>query len=369
MIQKLVFGKPFETYSCTETLEESVDQLSFGSAVVIAGDTANAGFTYTYPLSPRDILYGLGENTRGINKRGFHYTSSCSDVPNQTEDCESLYGAHNFLIVSGDKPFALFFDYPTRLEFDCGYTQEDTLVVHAATADITLYVITPNAPVSTGTAPHTGDSPLENIVTQFRTLIGQSYLPPFWAFGYQQSRWGYRTAEDIRDVVNKYKESNIPLDAVYLDIDYMDNYKDFTVDEKKFPAFKEFVSEMKAEHIHLVPIIDAGVKVEKGYSVCAEGELRNYFCKKEDGTDFVGGVWPGDSHFPDFLTEDARSWFGLQYKKLTDCGIEGFWNDMNEPALFYSTESLAASFKNIERFKDKNLDRSEEHTSELQSPD
>ena len=373
MIHKFVFGKPVETDVCEPsdsslcalTAQHFADFPSFGkvSTSPTSSDKSSSAdssehngqttdFTYTYIMSPRDILYGLGESTRGINKRGFHYISSCSDVPNQTEDCESLYGAHNFLIVSGEKPFALFFDYPTRLEFDCGYTQEDTLTVHAELSDMTLYVITPDC---TNVA-NSSSTPLENIVTQFRKLTGRSYIPPFWAFGYQQSRWGYRTADDIREVVKQYKDHNIPLDAVYLDIDYMDNYKDFTVDEHKFPNFKQFVSEMKDENIHLVPIIDAGVKVEKGYSVCDEGEANNYFCKKADGSDFVGGVWPGNSHFPDFLNEDARKWFGMQYKKLTDDGIEGFWNDMNEPALFYSTESLAESFKNIEKYKGRNLD-------------
>ena len=91
---------------------------------------------------------------------------------------------------------------------------------------------------------------------------------------------------------------------------------------------------MKEKNIRLIPIIDAGVKVEDGYSVYEEGVEKQYFCKREDGSDFVAAVWPGDTHFPDVLNADARKWFGDQYRFLTDQGIEGFWNDMNEPSIF-----------------------------------
>ena len=102
-----------------------------------------------------------------------------------------------------------------------------------------------------------------------------------------------------------------------------------------------FVQEMKDQEIRMIPIIDAGVKVEPGYEVYEEGVKNNYFCKREDGSDFVAAVWPGDTHFPDVLNKDARKWFGDKYRFLTDQGIEGFWNDMNEPAIFYSSEGLA----------------------------
>ena len=137
----------------------------------------------------------------------------------------------------------------------------------------------------------------------------------------------------------------------------MEDYKDFSVDKKKFPDMKNFAEELKADGVRLIPIIDAGVKLLDGYEVYDEGKSNNYFCKKEDGkTDYVAGVWPGRSCFPDFLRPEVRAWFGSKYKNLTDLGIEGFWNDMNEPAMFYSDESLAAAFEKIETFKGKNLD-------------
>ena len=145
------------------------------------------------------------------------------------------------------------------------------------------------------------------------------------------------------------------LDSIYLDIDYMERYKDFTVDEKRFPDLKGLAADMQAEGIHLVPIIDAGVKIEDGYSVYEEGVEKNYFCKNAEGGDFVGAVWPGRVHFPDFLQPEARDWFGKKYAVLTEQGIDGFWNDMNEPAIFYTEDRLADTCAEIEKLTAGNM--------------
>ena len=321
MIQKYVYGKPFTTEAIIEDVALGEGNPAYGCI-----DTAQ-GFTFTYQMEEDDIIYGLGEANRGLNKRGYCYISDCTDDPNHTEDKRSLYGAHNFIVVAGKKTFGLFFDYPSALTFDIGYTKADTLKVSCEGKDLNLFVID-------------GDSPYE-IVKQFRKAIGQSYIPPKYAFGFGQSRWGYKTKEDFRKVVDGHRENNIPLDMVYMDIDYMQDFKDFTLNEKNFPNFPAFVQEMKDRNIRLIPIIDAGVKVEKGYDVYEEGVKNRYFCQREDGSDFEAAVWPGDTHFPDVLNEEARAWFGDKYRVLTDQGIEGFWNDMNEPAIFYSQEGIA----------------------------
>ena len=171
-----------------------------------------------------------------------------------------------------------------------------------------------------------------------------------------QSRWSYMNEDEVREVVANYRANHMPLDAVVLDIDYMEHYKDFTVDAQRFPRFADFAAEMKAQGIHLVPIIDAAVKVEDGYDVYEEGVKNGYFCTNQDGTPFVAGVWPGRVHFPDMLNPEARAWFGSQYKVLLDQGIEGFWNDMNEPAIFYAEERLKKTFAQIEKYSKQNLD-------------
>lgn len=320
MIRKYIYGNPYETEAVIRSFSPEDNAPAHGD--ISAAD----GFTFTYTMDEKDIVYGLGEANRGLNKRGYCYISDCSDDSEHTEDKRSLYAAHNFIIIDGAQTFGVFFDYPARITFDIGYTRSDILTVSCERADLCLYVID-------------GDHPYD-IVKEFRKITGHSYIPPKFAFGYGQSRWGYRTKDDFRKVADRYCQEGIPLDMIYMDIDYMDAYKDFTLGNE-FDDFSDFVQEMKEKHIRLIPIIDAGVKIEDGYDVYEEGVKNRYFCQREDGSDFVAAVWPGDTHFPDFLNPEARRWFGDKYRFLTDQGIEGFWNDMNEPSIFYSKEGLA----------------------------
>lgn len=340
MIRKFTFGTPI----CTEAVAEKFE-ISDNSDFPFKSKEENGKFIFEFDMTDSDIIYGLGEAPRGINKRGWVYESFCSDDPFHTETKSSLYAAHNFLMLSGSDNFGIFIDFPAKIRWDIGYTSKNKTVITIDGTDFDFYYIK-------------GSKPIE-IVKEFRKAIGKSYIPPFWAFGYQQSRWSYPDAKTVDSVIDGYDKAGIPLDCVYLDIDYMDSYKDFTVDNKKFPDFADYVSKKREQGIHLIPIIDAGVKKEDGYSVYEEGRDNGYFCKNEDGTDFEGGVWPGIVGFPDFLRKDVREWFGSKYKVLTDAGIDGFWNDMNEPAIFYSVKGLDKAIEKASSLKGKNLDLSQ----------
>lgn len=335
MIRRFVFGEMIETEAILEKPKADGGEVPFL-------DVDEGTMTFSYSMEDSDRVYGLGENVRGINKRGWIYESKCSDDPHHHEDTRALYGAHNFLVVDGKEQFGVFFDYPGIITFDVGYTRRNEIRITASDWNLDVYVIT-------------GEN-VKDIVKQFRHMIGRSYVVPMWAFGYGQSRWGYKNEDDVREVVKKYRELEIPLDSVYLDIDYMERYKDFTLNDEAFPDFAKFNEEMKEQNIHLVPIIDAGVKQEEGYSVYEEGLEKGYFCRKEDGTPFVAAVWPGKALFPDMLNKEARDWFGDQYKFLLDQGVEGFWNDMNEPAIFYTEDRLNQVMEQLGDYKGKNLD-------------
>ena len=337
MIRKYTYGNPFQTDAVVKEIPAETGLLPYFQEIEEEGKAV-----FFYALKDEDLVYGLGENVRGINKRGWLYKSYCADQPHHHEDKHSLYAAHNFLIIQGDRTFGIFLDYPGMMTFDIGYTHLNELKITAEDKNLDLYLIE--------------GSSLTDIVKQFRQLIGRSYIPPKWAFGFQQSRWGYLNEKDIRTVAEKYRENHVPIDAIYMDIDYMERYKDFTVDKERFPDLPGLVKDMKNEKIHLVPIIDAGVKIEEGYSVYEEGVEKGYFCKDENGKEFVAGVWPGKVHFPDMLNPEARKWFGDKYQFLLDQGIEGFWNDMNEPAIFYAQDRLDDSIDEIGKMKGQNLD-------------
>lgn len=331
MILKYKFGAPIETDAVTISLPCEEGCPPYGTVTV-----NNEGFKFEYALAADEAVYGLGEALRGINKCGGRYESYNLDHSFHMEDVLSLYGSHNFLLLSGGNPVGMFFDYPAKLLFDIGCTKQDILCVACEKADLYLYVIT-------------GDS-LSAVVKQFRQMIGRSYIAPKWAMGYGQSRWGYKTPDDFRKVVDTYRELHIPLDAVYMDIDYMERYKDFTVNQEVFPDFAAFAAEMRSKGVHLVPIIDAAVKIEPGYDVYEEGVESGYFCTGEDGKPFQTAAWPGPTYLPDVLNTRAREWFGEKYRILTDQGIDGFWNDMNEPSIFYTEQSMADFRETMSKF-------------------
>lgn len=349
MIRKYTFGTPYPTEAVVENFPPESSPLPYFSisattSATISSLTMDQGTLHTMKkdelqnhgckdqlslcrtLEKNDVIYGLGESIRGINKRGWTYTSYASDINQHTESVRSLYGAHNFLIIDGRETFGIFIDHPGEVQFDVGYSNPQELRITPVNMDMDVYIID-------------GRSKLE-IVRQFRRMIGRSYIAPRWALGYGQSRWGYASAEDIRAVRDGYRNNHVALDMIYMDIDYMRGFRNFTTDENTYPNFADFVSEMQSHNIHLVPIIDAGVKAELGYDVDDEGVAGGYYLKNADGTDFVGTVWPGEVHFPDFLQPEARRWFGDRYQFLLDQGIDGFWNDMNEPAIFYSKAAM-----------------------------
>lgn len=338
MIQRFSFGHPFPTQSVVLSLPAESGPVPF----LTPDDT---GWRFT--LSEQAAVYGLGEMPRGINKRGWHYITNNTDESRHSEDKLSFYGAHNFLLVrDGSTCFGLFVDFPGKVYYDIGYTSHDLFSFHTETPDYDLYLLS-------------GGN--ENaICKEFRTLIGRSYIPPRWAFGLAQSRWGYKTEEDVREVARQYKEHDLPLDMICMDIDYMQDYADFTVNKERFPDLAKLSADLKAQGIRLVPIIDAGVRIDPNDPTCTEGVEKGYFCKKADGTPFVAAVWPGKAYFADFLRPEVREWFGHKYKALTDCGIEGFWNDMNEPSLFYSPERLRAFLNDMAALREKDNIEQEE---------
>lgn len=331
------FGNPLSTDAVVLTEVGGHSETNLEKYNILADETG----TISLPIAEEDLVLCLGETLGGINKRGKVYESFATDDPIHTPEKKALYGAHNFLIFEGSKTFGLFIDSPGKVIFDVGFTTTDIVSIKVENPDYDLYLIE-------------GDT-VNSISTEFRKLIGKPYVPPKWAFGYQQCRWSYPDHLEIRDVAKNMRANDIPCDTIYLDIDYMEDFKDFTVSEERFPDFENFVSEMKEDGFRLIPIIDAGVKIEEGYDIYEEGKEKGYFAVDEDGEPFVAAVWPGRVHFPDFLNPEARLWFGEKYKWLIDQGIEGFWNDMNEPAIFYSEQGLKEAFDHARISENENL--------------
>ena len=339
MIRKYTFGTPLSTGAVVMDLPAETGALPVFD--VRFGEDGSVSFSLS--LRPEEAVFGLGQAVRGIDKRGHRYESWNSDVFNHTEERPSLYGSHNFIIFySPERLLGIYLDDPGKIVWDLGWENHDKAVITSLSGNLDLYLVEEDS--------------LTAVARAFRGLTGRSYLPPRWAFGYIQSRWGYASEQEVRTVVSEHRKRHIPLDAVCLDIDYMVDFKNFTWKPDAFPDLRQFQAEMKEDHLRLIPIIDAGIKVEEGYAPYDSGKAGDFFCKKEDGSDFVAAVWPGRCCFPDFLREDARRWFGDLYRPLLEAGIEGFWNDMNEPALFYSDEGVAEAFAAADKIRSGDVD-------------
>ena len=338
MITRYDFGTPIPTFAAVRSIQPEE-----GPVPRLAVTRDGEAVRFSFPLAPDTQLFGLGEQVRGMNKRGHIYRSWNSDDFIHTEDKQSLYGSHNFLLVfSPREVFGLFVDDPGEVVWDLGATDMDEMTVTSLGGSLSLYLVE-------------GPGALD-VCREFRGLIGESYLPPYWAFGYIQSRWGYAGEEDLLRVARAHREKGIPLDGICLDIDYMDHFRDFTLNPETVPDLPGLCSTLRDMGVHAVPIIDAGIPADPSDPASRSGVENDAFVKMEDGTYFQGAVWPGLSYFPDFLNSRAAAWFGDQYHPLLEAGLDGFWNDMNEPAIFYSREGIRKAYDTVREMDGKNLD-------------
>ena len=265
-------------------------------------------------------VYGLGERTGPLDKRGYDYINWNTDDPSAHVDTfKSLYQSIPFFILfDGDSSLGIFADNTAKTHFDFNKSDREKVRVSYVSGKDDIYFIFGS---------------LADICAEFSGLVGRSPLVPYWALGAQQCRWSYPNADKVDEVIAEYQEKDLPLSVVYLDIDYMDDYKDFTVDAFKFPDLQAWLAAKKEQGIHIVPIIDAGVKAKEGYFLYDEGIANGYFCT-QNGEVYHNEVWPGDSVFPAFCKEEVQAWWAVHIAKMLDIGFAGIWNDMNEPASF-----------------------------------
>lgn len=273
-------------------------------------------------LDKEEYIYGLGDRTGFLNKRGYAYELWNTDNPDPHVDSfERLYKSIPFMIsLKKDSIYGLYFNNSYRSFWDFGKESEEYLSIAANQGNLDYFIFA-------------GDQ-MSDIIEQYTHLTGRVPLPQMWTLGYQQSRWGYETEEDVRRVAEQMRRHRIPCDVIHLDIDYMEDYKVFTWNKEKYKDAKKCILDLSDKGFKIVTIIDPGVKVEKGYSVYEEGVKNHYFVTDIENRIYVNQVWPGDSVYPDFGRFDVRDWWGVQIKFLLDKGVRGIWNDMNEPASF-----------------------------------
>lgn len=273
-------------------------------------------------LGAEDCIYGLGDKIGPLDRRGYEYEMWNTDNPApHEENFRALYKSIPFFIVQGAKAaYGFFFDNHYHTYFDLGKENAAYCFFAAEQGNMDYYFI--YGPT------------IAQVVEKYTALTGRMPLPPLWTLGYHQSRWGYESEEAIRAVADGLREHRIPCSCIHFDIDYMEHFKVFTWNRETYRDPRRLLADLRAQGIRAVTIIDPGVKQESGYPVYEQGVKNGYFATAPDGSLYVNAVWPGDAVFPDFGRPEVRAWWGGLHAFLADLGVEGIWDDMNEPASF-----------------------------------
>ncbi len=294
-------------------LEEDAAPIAF------SGDS----FTLSEKMPVDAHYFGLGDAPGGLDRREGSFTLWNTDAYGWQESTDPLYKAIPFFMTyDAGCAFGTLLDNTWRTHFDFGREQANTLRMGAAAGPVDLYFVY-------------GPSP-KQVLAGYAWLTGPMPLPPLWALGFQQSRFSYTPQARVEEVAGRLRKDAIPADAIYLDIDYQDRYRPFTVDTKTFPDMPGLVDRLHRQNLHVVAITDLHIAKApgQGYLPYDKGLAEDRFVHNPDGSVYSGVVWPGPSVFPEFTQQQTRAWWGTLYGYFAGIGIDGFWNDMNEPSVF-----------------------------------
>ena len=271
---------------------------------------------------PGELFFGLGDKSWETNLRGREFQNWCTDSFAFHREMDPLYRAIPFFYgLRGDTAYGVFLHNTWRTWFDFDSYRDDSVNIWSEGGEFDYFFCY-------------GPS-LDAVATQYHHMTGLPELPPLWALGFHQCRWSYYPESRVRELADQFREKEIPCDAIYLDIDYMDGYRCFTWNTEYFPDPKGMIADLKAAGFHTVVMIDPGIRADPDYFVYAEGAERDVFCRRTTGEPMVGPVWPPECVWPDFTHPDVRAWWGPYYREMyVEQGVSGFWNDMNEPAMF-----------------------------------
>lgn len=274
-------------------------------------------------MSAKEHYFGLGDKPGPLDRRNHAYNLWNTDSYGFQESTDPIYKSIPFFLTSlGGKTTGVLLDNTWRTSFDFGKESPAAYSFGSEGGPLDYYVLYgPDA---------------KHVLSTYMWLTGPTPLPPLWSLGFQQSRFSYYPETRVVEVAARLRADKIPVDAIYLDIDFQDHHRPFTVDEIQFPHFSQIISDLKKQDLHIVAITDLHIAdlPDADYAPYDSGMAGDHFVKNPDDTIYVGKVWPGPSVFPDFTRKSTRKWWGSLYAPFVHDGISGFWNDMNEPSVF-----------------------------------
>jgi len=265
---------------------------------------------------------GFGAKTGPLDKRGRVVRMRSRDVPVR-EGVDPLYASIPFFVrlspcAGAARADGVLLEGAAPARFDVAASDPSRVAIETRARGIDVLLLPGPLPA--------------DVLRRYSARTGRAPRPPLWALGHHQSRWGYRSARQLRRIAREARAHRIPTDAIHLDIDHMDGYRVFTWHPRRFPDPPGLVAELAAQGFRTVTIVDPGVKVDPRWRTFREGAERDAFLRRADGAPFKLRVWPGDAALPDFARPDVRQWWGGLHAPLVAAGVAGIWNDMNEPA-------------------------------------
>ena len=271
---------------------------------------------------PNEAYFGLGDKSGALNLRGQLLENWNTDSFGYEADTDPLYRSIPFYYgLRNGNAYGVFLHNTSRSHFDFDTQQENTTSFWVEGGYVDYFFI--NGPE------------LLDVARQYSKLTGTAELPPIWALGFHQCRWSYFPEKRVYEIADDFRKHKIPCDAIYLDIDYMDGFRCFTWNQEYFPDPTKMIHNLSENGFHTVVMIDPGIKADPEYWVYQDGISKNVFCRRTNGEIMVGPVWPDNCVFPDFTNPRVREWWKQLYTALyIENGVSGFWNDMNEPAVF-----------------------------------
>lgn len=281
-----------------------------------------SGISSWKKIEADEHFYGFGERTGWLDKRSEVKTNWTVDALDYDSLTDEMYQAIPFFMaLRPGLSYGIFLNSTFWSQFDLGAGKPGIWQMHTRGPELDYYILY-------------GPEPAQ-ILSTYANLTGRMPMPPKWALGYHQCRWSYESEAVVRELAQEFRQRRIPCDVIHFDIDYMQGYRVFTWSQKRFSSPKKLISDLKQDGFKVVTIVDPGVKYEpeSDYSVFDEGLKNDYFVRTAEGKLFHGYVWPEKAVFPDFLREEVREWWSRQHNALTDVGVAGIWNDMNEPAI------------------------------------
>ncbi len=268
------------------------------------------GCVYISKIDDCYAYYGFGEKGGDLNKKGYYIENFNTDDPETDDESLVYYKTIPFYVALNDqKTYGIFFDNSFRSFFDMGKSYEDRIFFGAIGGHIQYnFILGKN---------------IKEVICEYANLTGKMDMPPLWSLGYQQNRFSYMNSKEILNVVNTFKDKEIPIDVIYFDIDYMDGFRVMTFKVPEFEDAKPLIKTLKDKGIRTITILDPGVKVDENYNIYKNGIEGDHFVKNPDGTVYIGAVWPNDSSFPDFSNKQSREWWKSELKKfISDYNID-----------------------------------------------